>query len=131
MGYASSPSCLAGGDSAVGSAGSTVRLLAASKRTDTNTRLSGLLLPLPLSPQQATADQHLSRRPSNTHRQVSLNLLWGHCSFPLGPGMHKILFLPSKSFCFPQSCGSSVIKSRCLSKLDSLGIPSLFARSPV
>ena len=61
MGYASSPSCLAGGDSAVGSAGSTVRLLAASKRTDTNTRLSGLLLPLPLSPQQATADPGLSR----------------------------------------------------------------------
>ena len=68
--------------------------------------------------------------PQDTHRQVLLHLLWGRCSFPLGPGMHKILFVPSNGFCFPQSCGSSVIKSHCLSKLDSLGIPSLFARSP-
>jgi len=45
----------------VESVGSMVRLLAASKRTDTNMHLSGLLLPLPLSPQQATADPCLSR----------------------------------------------------------------------
>ena len=30
----------------------------------------------------------------------------GHCSFPLGPGAHKVLFLPSKSL-FPQFCVSS------------------------
>ena len=41
-----------------------------------------------------------------------------------------MLFLLSKSLCFPQSCGSSIIKSRCSSKSDSLGIPSPFAGSP-
>ena len=30
----------------------------------------------------------------------------GHCSFLLGPGAHKVLFVPSKSL-FPQSCVSS------------------------
>ena len=39
-------------------------------------------------------------------------LLCGHCSFLPGPGMHKVLFVPSKSgACFPQACGSSAIKS--------------------
>ena len=39
-------------------------------------------------------------------RQVWVSLLWGHCSFLLGPGVHKILFVPSKNL-FPQSCVSS------------------------
>ena len=47
------------------------------------------------------------------HSQASLgHLLWGHCSFPLGSGAHKVLFVPSKSP-FPQSCvssGSSMVK---------------------
>ena len=38
--------------------------------------------------------------------QVWVSLLWGHCSFLLGPGAHKALFLPSKGL-FPQSCVSS------------------------
>ena len=42
----------------------------------------------------------------NTHGQVWLSLLWGHCSFLLGPGAHKFLFVPSKSL-LPQSCVSS------------------------
>ena len=41
-----------------------------------------------------------------THGQVWVSLLWGHCSFVLGPRVHKVLFVPSKSL-FPQSCGSS------------------------
>ena len=49
-------------------------------------QLLGLLLSVPPFPQQAPANTHLCRRPSNTHRQVWLSLLWGHCSFPLGPG---------------------------------------------
>ena len=32
--------------------------------------------------------------------------LWGHCSFLLGPGVYKVLFVPSKSL-FSQSCVSS------------------------
>ena len=39
-------------------------------------------------------------------RRVWVSLLWGHCSFLLGPGAHKILFVSSKSR-FPQSCVSS------------------------
>ena len=29
-----------------------------------------------------------------------LSLLWSHCSFLLGPGAHKVLFVPSKSLFF-------------------------------
>ena len=40
------------------------------------------------------------------HSWASLvSLLWGHCSFLLGPGAHKVLFVPSKSV-FPQFCVS-------------------------
>ena len=41
----------------------------------------------------------------DTHGQVWVNLLWGHCSFLLGSAMHKVLFVPSTSP-FPQSCVS-------------------------
>ena len=70
---------------------------------------------VPLTLQQATIDPRL-----DTHGQVWVSLLWGHCSLLLGPGAHKILFVPSKSL-FPQSYGSSVIKSRWPSKSNSLG----------
>ena len=43
--------------------------------------------------------------PGNS-QQVWVNLLWGRCSFLLGPGVHRVLFVPSKSL-FPQSCVSS------------------------
>ena len=56
--------------------------------------------------QQATADSHLCQRLLDTHGQVWVSLLWRHCSFLLGPGAHKVLFVPSKSL-FPQSCVSS------------------------
>ena len=101
-----------------------VGLLAVSKRTYASIRLPGLLLPVPLSLCQASAHPHLCSRSSDTPRRVWLSLLWGHCSFPLGSGAHMVLFVPSKSLCFPQSCGSSVIISCCPSKSDSLGIPS-------
>ena len=42
----------------------------------------------------------------DTHKQVWVNLLWGHCSLLLGPGVHKFSFVPSKSL-FPQFCVSS------------------------
>ena len=53
----------------------------------------------------------------------------GHCSFLLGPGAHKVLFVPSKSL-LPQSCGSSVIKSPWPPMSNSLGVLSPFATSP-
>ena len=54
----------------------------------------------------APADPHLPQRLLDTHRQVWVNLLWGHCSFLLHPGARKILFVPSQSL-FPQFCVSS------------------------
>jgi hypothetical protein len=45
----------------------------------------------------------LCRRSSNTHRQVWLSLLWRSLLLSLGPGAHKILFMPSKSLW--QVCG--------------------------
>ena len=62
-----------------------------------NTCLPELLLPVPLFPRQAISNPRLCKRPSNTHRQVWLSLLWGHCSFPLAPGVHKILCPPRVS----------------------------------
>ena len=44
--------------------------------------LPGLLLPEPLSPQQAAADPCLCRRPSDIYRQVWLSLLWGGVTAP-------------------------------------------------
>ena len=42
--------------------------------------------------------------------EIWLRLFWGHFSFLLGPGEHKVLFVPSKSQLL-QSCGSPIIKS--------------------
>ena len=50
--------------------------------------------------QQATTNPCLFQRLLDTPRQVWISLLWGHCSFPLGPGVHRVLFVPSKSL-FP------------------------------
>ena len=56
--------------------------------------------------QQATADPCLCQRLLDIHRHVWVSVLWGHCSFLLGPCAHKVLFVPSQSL-FPQSCVSS------------------------
>ena len=68
-----------------------------TKRAYAEEHLPGLLLPLPLFLQWAPANSHLHRRPSDTSRWIWFSLLWGHCSFPLGPDVCKILFVPSKS----------------------------------
>ena len=47
--------------------------------------------------QQATTDPRLRQRLLDTHGQVWVSLLWSHCSFLLGPGAPKALFVPSKS----------------------------------
>ena len=51
---------------------------------------------VPLTLLQATPDPHLCWRLLDTHGQGWVSLLWGHCSFLLGPGAHKVLFEPSK-----------------------------------
>ena len=65
-----------------------------------------LLHSVPPTLQQATADSHLHWILLDTHGHVWVSFLWGHCSFLLGPGTHKVLFVPSKSL-LPQSCVSS------------------------
>ena len=83
----------------------------------------------PLTLQQAIVDPRLHQRLLDTHRQVWVSLLWGHCTFLLGPGAHKVLFVPSKSL-FPQSCLTSVIRSHWPPKSNSLVVLSPFAKSP-
>ena len=41
--------------------------------------------------QQATANPRLCWRLLDTHGQVWVSLLWGHCSFLLGPGAHSFV----------------------------------------
>ena len=73
-----------------------------------------------------TVDPQLHQRLLDTHRQAWLCFLWGHWSSLLGPGVNKVLFVPSKSL-FPQSCGSFVIKCHWSSKSNSQGILCPFA----
>ena len=82
-----------------------------------------------LTLQQATANPCLCWRLLDTHRQVWVSFFSGHCSFLLGPGAHKILFVPSKSL-FPQSCGSFAIKSHWPPKSNSLGGFSVLLPDP-
>ena len=50
-----------------------------------------------LTLQQATTDPCLRRRLLDTYGQVWASLLGDHWSFILGLGIHKVLFVPSKS----------------------------------
>ena len=89
-----------------------------------------LLHSISLTLQQATINPHLCWRLLDTHSQTSLGQsLVGSLLLSPTSGAHKVLFGPSKSL-FPQSCGSSVIKSHLPPKSNSLGVLSPFARSP-
>ena len=57
---------------------------------------------MPSTLQQATTDLYLCWRLLETYRQIWFSLLKGHCSFLLGPGAHKVLFVPSKSLLYFQ-----------------------------
>ena len=85
------------------------------------------------TPWQATVDPHLRQRLLDTHGQVWVSLLWGHCSFLLGPGAHKVLFVPSKNL-FPHSCvssGSSMVGLMATSSKRARPIPrSTAPRAP-
>ena len=59
--------------------------------------MQALLHSLPPALQQATSDPRLRWRLLDTHREVWVSLFWVHCSFLLGPGAHKVLFVPFKS----------------------------------
>ena len=59
-----------------------------------------LLHSVPPTLEQTTADPCLPRRLLNTPRQVWVSLLWGHCSFLLGPSAHKVCLCPPRVY-FP------------------------------
>ena len=92
-----------------------------------------LLHSVPPTLQQATTDPRLCWRLLETPRQVWVSLLWGHCSFLLGPGAHKVLFVSSKSL-FPQSyvsSGSSMVGLMATSSKRVYAIPrSAAPRAP-
>ena len=48
-----------------------------------------LLHSVPLTVQQATAHPCLRQRLLETHRQVWVSLLWGHCFFLLNPAVQE------------------------------------------
>ena len=59
-----------------------------------------LLLSVPPTLQQATTDPRLCWRLLDTHGQGWVSLLWGHCSFLLGPGAHRFCLCHCR-VCFP------------------------------
>ena len=68
-----------------------------------------------------------------THRQVWVSLLWGHCSFLLGPRAGKPLSVSSKGL-FPQSCvcsGGSVMELMVTFSKRGYSIPSLLPPEPL
>ena len=75
--------------------------------------------------QQATTNSHLCQRLLDTHGQVWVSLLWDHCSFLLGPSMHKFVSVLSKILS-PQSCispGGSMVGLRATSSKRVYAIP--------
>ena len=59
--------------------------------------MHALLHSMPPALQQATTNPCLCRSLLDTYWQVWVSFLWSHCSFLLGPGAHKVLFVPTKS----------------------------------
>ena len=89
---------------------------------------------VPLTLQLATANPRLQQRLLDSQGQVWVRLLWGHCSFLLGPGAPKVLFVLSKSL-FPQFClssGGSMVGFMATSSKGAYAIPrSAAPRAPV
>ena len=82
-----------------------------------------------LTLQQATADPRLCRTLVGKSDSVS----WGRSSLFLGPGSHKVLFVPSESLS-PQSCvssGSSMVGLMATSSKRAYAMPgSIASRAP-
>ena len=95
--------------------------------------MRALLHSAPLTLPQATANPRLCWKLLDTHGQVWVSFLWDHCSFLLGHGALKIVFVPSKSL-FPQSCvspGSFVVGLMAASSRRAYAIPrSAAPRAP-
>ena len=91
--------------------------------------------PATLSVPNPGAGHHQPTSPVETpgHSWACLGrLLWGHCPFLLGPGAHKILFVPSKSL-LPQSCvssGASMVGLMVTSSKRAYAIQGCCTQSP-
>ena len=93
-------------------------------------RSHALLHSVPLTLKQATVNPSLHQRLLDTPRQVWASLLWGHCSFLLGPGAYKILFVLSRTL-FSQSYVSSMVRLMVTSFKKAFAIPgSVAPRAP-
>ena len=83
---------------------------------------------------QPTTEPHLHWRLLETPGKVWVSVLRGPCSFLLGPGAHKFLFVPLQSL-FPQSCvssGCSIVGLIVTSSKMAYAIPmSAAPRAPV
>ena len=91
----------------------------------------GLLHPESLPLQQATVTPCLHQRALNTHRQVWVSLLWGHCSFLLGPGAQSSVCALQESI--SQSCVSSrgsMVGLMATSSKRAYAIPRCCTQSP-
>ena len=78
-----------------------------------------------LTLKQTTANPRPHWRLLDTHGQIWVSLLWDHCFFVLGPGVHKLLFVPPRSL-FPWSCvssGGSMVGLTVTSSKRVYGIP--------
>ena len=73
--------------------------------TSLNCSMRTLLHSVPLALQQATTDPRFRQRLLDTHGQVWVSLLWGHCCFLLGPGAQGSVCALQESV--SQSCVSS------------------------
>ena len=90
-----------------------------------------LLHSQPPALQQATPYPSLCWRVLDNHRQVWFSLLWGHCSFLLGPEHTRFIFCPSRVF-FPVLCKVwlSMVRLMATSSKRTYAIPSLLHPSP-
>ena len=63
----------------------------------------------------------LPETPKHSHRQACLSLLRGHCSFLLGAGAHKVLFVPPRVSASPILCKfcNQILKHSTWCKLKS------------
>ena len=78
-----------------------------------------LLQSVPPTLQQATTDPCLRWRLLDTPRQEWVRLLQGHCSFLLGPSVHKVLCVPLKGlFPSPVYFWKDSLQQKRLGKVD-------------
>ena len=104
-----------------------------TKRPPSKGPMHSLLHSESLILKQATTDTCLHWSLLDTHGHVWINVLWGHCSFLLGPGADTVLFVPSKSL-FPQSClssGGSMVGLMMTSSKRPYAIPKSAAPKPL